>query len=45
MIKIMYKYSRLNRFHHDLQIQVYMYDFMYVDPEIMSVKLKNPTTE
>ena len=32
-IKIMDKYAQLNIFHHDHQLQVYMYAFMYVDPE------------
>ena len=27
------KYAQLKRFHHDLQLKVYMYAFMYVDPE------------
>ena len=33
MIKIMYKYVQLKRFHHDHQLQVYIYAFIYVDPE------------
>ena len=36
--KIMYKYAQLKRFHHDLQLQVYMYDFKYVDSEAFPVK-------
>ena len=37
-IKIVDKYANLNRFHHDYRIQVYMYDFMYVDPDTMPVE-------
>ena len=33
----MYKYSQLKRFHHDQRLQVYMYAFMYVYPQIMPV--------
>ena len=29
MIKIMYKYAQLKRFHNDRRLQVYMYAFMY----------------
>ena len=32
------KYAQLNSFHRDHRLQVYMYDFMYVDPETMSVE-------
>ena len=32
------KYALLKIFHHDLQIQVYMYAFMYVDTETMPVE-------
>ena len=32
------KYSQLKRFHHDRQLQAYMYDFMYVDPETISLE-------
>ena len=32
------KYSQLKRFHHDRQLQAYMYDFMYVDTETMPVE-------
>ena len=31
--KIMYRYAKLKRFCRDRQLQVYMYVFMYVDPE------------
>ena len=34
----MYKYSQLKRFCHDHQLQVYMFDFMYVDTEIIPVE-------
>ena len=36
--KIMDKYAQLKRFHCDYQLQVYMYAFMYVDSETMSVE-------
>ena len=29
------KYAQMKRFHHDLRLQVYMYDFMYVDTKTM----------
>ena len=29
------KYAQLKRFNHDCQTQVYIYDFMYVDPGTM----------
>ena len=32
------KYGLLKRFHHDLRLQVYMYDFMYVDPQTIPVE-------
>ena len=32
------KYAQLNRLHHDRQLQVYMYSFMYVDPQKIPVK-------
>ena len=32
------KYAQLKRFHNDLQPQVYMYAFMYVDPETIPVE-------
>ena len=32
----MYKYSQMNRFHYDRQLQVYMCAFMYIDLETMS---------
>ena len=41
----MYTYAQLNRFHHDLRIQVYMYDFMYIDPEIIPVEDHFPATK
>ena len=36
--QIIYKYSQLKIFHSDDQLQVYMYAFMYVDPETFSVE-------
>ena len=38
-------YTLLNRFHHNLQPQVYMYAFMYVDPEKMPVEEYFPATK
>ena len=32
------KYAQLNRFHHNRQLQVYMYALMYVDTETMPVE-------
>ena len=29
------KYAKMNRFHSDLRLQVYMYAFMYVYPDKM----------
>ena len=34
----MYNYAQLKRFHHDRQLQFYMYAFMYVDPDTMPVE-------
>ena len=34
---IMDKYAKLKMFHHDRRLLVYMYDFMYVDTEKMTV--------
>ena len=31
------KYTEMKSFHKDSQLQFYMYAFMYVDPETMSV--------
>ena len=28
-----YKYTQMKRFHYDWQVQVYMYAFMYFNPE------------
>ena len=33
--KIMYKYEHLNIFHHDHLLKVYIFAFMYVNPETM----------
>ena len=30
--------AQLKRFHHNRRLQVYMYDFMYVDPDTMPVE-------
>ena len=32
------KYAQLKCFRHERQLQVYMYAFMYVDPETMTVE-------
>ena len=34
----MYKYAQLNRFHHDSQLQLYMYAFMYVYLKTITLK-------
>ena len=39
------KYAQLKRFHHDHQIQIYMYYFIYEDPETMSVEYNFPATK
>ena len=31
------KYAQLKRFHHERRLQVYIYDFMYVDTKTMPV--------
>ena len=36
--KIMCKYVQLKRFHNDRRLQVYMYSFMYVDPQTIPVE-------
>ena len=41
----MYKYAQLKMFHLDRQLQVYMYDFMYVDPDAISVEDYFPDTK
>ena len=41
----MYKYAQLNGFHHDRLLQVYMYAFMYVDPQKMPVEEHFPATK
>ena len=43
--KFMYKYSQLKRFFYDRQLQVYMYAFMYVDPDTMPEEKKTPDTK
>ena len=35
----------MKRFHHDRRLQVYMYDFMYPDPETMPVEDHFPATK
>ena len=34
----MEKYEEQKKFQHDCQFQVYMYDFMFIDPERMPVE-------
>ena len=41
----MYKYEKPKRFHHDCQLQVYMYAFMYDDPQTMKVEANLSPTE
>ena len=36
--KVMDKYTQLNRFYHDQILKVYMYAFIYVDPDTMPVR-------
>ena len=43
--KFMDKYAQLKRFHNDLQLQVYMYAFMYADPGKFSVEDHFPDTK
>ena len=45
MIIFLYKYSQLKRFCHDHQLQVYMYAFIYVYPQKMTVKDDFPATK
>ena len=35
---MMDKYAQLKRFHHDRQLQVYMYAFMYINHQIMPLE-------
>ena len=39
------KYVLLKRFHHDHFLQVYVYDFMYIDPKTMSVEENFPAAK
>ena len=38
MIIFLYKYTQLKSFHHELRLQVYMYDLIYVDTESMKIE-------
>ena len=38
------KYAQLKRFHCDLQLEVYMYAFMYVDPQKIPAEDHFPAT-
>ena len=37
---MMYKYAQLKRFHHECQLQVYMYALVYLDPNTMTAEGK-----
>ena len=39
------KYAQIKSFHYDYQLQVYMYNFMYVDPETMAEEEYFPSTK
>ena len=39
------KYAQLKRFHHDRQLQVYIYAFMYVDNQTMPAEYHLTTTK
>ena len=39
------KYELLKRFHHDYRLQIYLYDFMYVDHETIPVEEDFPDTK
>ena len=41
----MNKYAQLKGFHHNRQLQFYMYAFMYVDPETIQVEDHFPDTK
>ena len=41
----LYNCEKLKRFCRDLRLQVYMYDFMYVDPETIPVEDPFPDTK
>ena len=41
----MNKYAQLKRFYHYCWLQVYMYYFMYVDLDTMTVEAHFPTTK
>ena len=43
--KIMYRYEQLKKFNHDRRLQVYMYYFMYVDPDTITVVGHFPDTK
>ena len=45
MIKIMYKYAHLKRFHCDHRLQVHMFSFTYVYPKTMPVEDPFPDTK
>ena len=42
---MMDKYSKLKRFHNDCRLQLYMYAFVYVDPETIRVEDNFPATK
>ena len=39
------EFSQLKSFHHEHQLKVYMYDFMYIDPDTMPVEDYFPDTK
>ena len=41
----MNKYAQLEKFHHDLRLQVYMYAFVYVDIDTITVEDHFPSTK
>ena len=43
--KIIDEYMQLKRFHHDCQLKMYMYNFMYVNPDTMPVEDHFPDTK
>ena len=41
----MNKYAQMKRFHHDCRLRVYMYYFVYVNPETMPVEYHFPASK
>ena len=40
----MVKYAQIKKFHRECRLQVYMYSFMYVDPEAILEDYRFPAT-